>query len=124
MDNNPRPAGNFEWNRGHPPIIGGRSPFFNTVVSNGVLQALKGTLVGNVISYFTCILASGFASMEKICAYLIVIYRDTRLFVESFQLGLEENAGKVVKRKDIPTKYRTGPSNGQRNFTSAKKKVA
>ena len=44
--------------------------------------------------------------------------------MESFQLGLEENAGKVVKRKDFPTKYRAGPSNGQRNFTSAKKKLA
>ena len=76
MDNNPRPAGNFEWNRGHPPIIGGRSPFFNTVVSNGVLQALKGTLVGNVISYFTCILASGYASMEKICAYMCILNSD------------------------------------------------
>ena len=44
--------------------------------------------------------------------------------MESFQLRLEENAGKVVKRKDISTKYRTGPLNGQRNFTSAKKKLA
>ena len=76
MDNNPRPAGNFEWNRGPPPIIGGRSPFFNTVVSNGVLQALKGTLVGNVISYFTCILASGYASIGKICAYMCILYSD------------------------------------------------
>ena len=91
MDNNPRPAGNFEWNRGHPPIIGGRSPFFNTVVSNGVLQALKGTLVGNVISYFTCILAWGFASMEKICAYMCIVNSDIsgyEIICGKFSIGI------------------------------------
>ena len=32
--------------------------FFDTVVSQGFLDALKGTLIGNILGYFACILTS------------------------------------------------------------------
>merc|ERR1712043_50852 len=79
-----QPTGHFEWNLERPQAFG--SPFFNTVVSHGILDALRGTLVGNIISYLACILASAFGSVEKIFVTLKEICRDTRIFVEKFQL--------------------------------------
>ena len=101
--NFPRPTGDFEWNLKKPGGTG--SPFFNTVVSHGILQALKGTLVGNVISYFACILASVFGSMEKVLGMLKEIVRDIRIFVDQFQLGIPKSKIKHVKVKAIPTKF-------------------
>jgi len=94
----------FDWNVRKPQLVG--SPFFNTVVSHGILQALKGTWIGNVISYFCCMLASIFGSAEKTCSMLKQIVKDTRMYVEQFQIGVSHNKMEEATVKVIPTKIK------------------